>query len=186
MTWKEYLDYAESILKNPTPTAPYDDPEYMEYTKMNAARTHRWLKTAPLLPNTQAFIPTISQPQQWVLITEPWCGDAAHITPIVYLMSTLNDKISLDIQLRDTDSEIENYLTHGTKSIPVLIVRDEHGKDLFHWSSRPAAAQKVYIDLKAQQVPVEEIKMAIQKFYNDDKAVAIQEEIMTLLKQYSQ
>ncbi len=182
MTWNDYLDYTHAILSNPSPAEPYNNAEYLEYTKMNEARMKRWLRTEPILQETKDVIAAIATPQNWVLITEPWCGDAAHITPIIYLMSQLNPNIHLDIQLRDTDSEIDNYLTNGTKSIPVVIVRDAQGRDLFHWSSRPAAAQQIWSDLKAQGTPVEDIKLAIQKFYNEDKAVCIQQELISLLK----
>ena len=70
----------------------------------------------------------VTEPMRWGRLF--LCGDAAHIVPIIYLMSRLNNNITLRIQLRDSGSEIEKYLTNGTKSIPMLIVRDENNKDL--------------------------------------------------------
>ncbi len=184
MNWNEYIQYAADALSSETPFAPYDDPDYLEYAKMNEARMKRWLKTNPLTENTIAAVKSLQKAQRWIVITEPWCGDAAHITPILYMMSELNLKVHFEIQLRDTDSEIDNYLTNGTKSIPVIIVRDDEGKDVFIWGPRPAAAQELYLDLKAKDTPMEDIKIALQNFYNKDKAISIQEEFVDLLKKH--
>lgn len=181
MNWLEYYDLTHEIVNSKSPSSPYDEPDYHQYTVMNETRMKRWLKVNPITEETAAIIQSITQHQTWIVITEPWCGDAAHIVPIVHLMSKLNDKIKLEIQLRDTDSEIDQYLTNGTKSIPVLIVRDSNGSDLFRWGPRPKSAQEIYLDLKAQQMDTDAIKTAIQNFYNKDKSLSIQSEIAQLL-----
>jgi len=181
MNWNEYLDYTHYLLIADTPQPPYDNPEYHHYAKMNETRMKRWIKTNPITEETAALIKSIDKPQQWVVITEPWCGDAAHIVPIIYLMSALNDKISFRLQLRDSGSEIDSYLTNGSKSIPILIVRDENGKDLFHWGPRPKEGQDMYLELAARKADFEEVKTAIQNYYNADKSLSTQKEIIELL-----
>ncbi|HOZ85272.1 MAG TPA: thioredoxin family protein [Niabella sp.] len=182
MTSQEYFDLTHEIVNSKNPQTPYDEPDYHQYTVMNETRMKRWLKMNPITEETTNIIHSISQPQTWILITEPWCGDAAHIVPILHLMSQLNARITLEIQLRDSNSEIEKYLTNGTKSIPVLIVRDTHGEDIFHWGPRPKAAQDIYLELKAQQMDSDEIKASIQNFYNKDKSLNIQKEVSALIK----
>lgn len=140
MNWQEYLGYTHNILNSAEPQPPYNNPDYYQYTKMNDARMRRWIKTNPITEETKAIVETIGEAQQWIIITEPWCGDAAHIVPVIYLMSTLNNNITLQLQLRDSNSEIENYLTNGTRSIPMLIVRNEKGEDIFHWGPRKRRA----------------------------------------------
>ncbi|MBX2931422.1 MAG: thioredoxin family protein [Chitinophagaceae bacterium] len=182
MNWETYLEGFELILNAEKPTAPYDSAEYIDYTKLNYTRLKRWLKTAILSDETKAIIGAINKPQHWTVITEHWCGDAAHIVPILYLMSSLNDNIHFTIQLRDTDSEIDKYLTNGSKAIPILIVRDALHNDLFHWGPRPFNAQELFKTLKEKDASLEEIKEAIQVFYNNDKAEGIQKEVTALLK----
>ena len=182
MNWQQYLDYTQEILESKEPLPPYDNPDYHHYTKMNETRMKRWLKTNPITDETASVIKAINKPQQWVVITEPWCGDAAHIVPIIYLMSALNEKISLSLQLRDGDSEIDQYLTNGSKSIPILVVRDETGKDLFSWGPRPKEGQKMYLELAERKADFEEIKTAIQNYYNGDKSLSTQLEISQLLQ----
>ncbi len=182
MNWNEYVEYTHQLLTSDPPPPPYDNPDYHHYTKMNETRMKRWVKTNPVTAETAAVVKAISQPQKWVVITEPWCGDAAHIVPILYLMSSLSDKISFELQLRDSGSEIDRYLTNGSKSIPILIVRDEEGKDLFHWGPRPKEGQEMYLDLAAKKADFEVVKNAIQTYYNADKSLSTQKEIVALLK----
>ncbi|MFV0606006.1 MAG: thioredoxin family protein [Niabella sp.] len=183
MNWTAYLDYFNSIVDATDRTAPYDNDDYYQYTKLNKSRNNRWLKHSPLTKDTISYIVNeISQPQQWVVITEPWCGDAAHIVPVLYLMSELNPLISFTLQLRDIDSEIEQYLTNGSKSIPILIVRDEAGKDLFHWGPRSKEGTILFEQLKADQASFDDMKIALQEFYNADKGIGVQEEVVALLQ----
>lgn len=181
MSWEQYLSRFEEILSGGGQEAPYNDPHFMEYTRLNQQRMNRWLKTAVLHDDTKKALGQIDQEQQWVLITEPWCGDAAHIVPIIALMAQHNPKIRLDIQLRDSGSEIEQYLTNGGKAVPVLIIRNTEGKDMGVWGPRPKACQQMFLYMKQEGLSVEEQKVKLQQWYNADKALSIQQEIVALI-----
>jgi hypothetical protein len=183
MNYPVYHTLFDSILDGTHTDAPYDDPHYLEYIKLNKSRMHRWEKRGILAPETISTVQSISSPQNWVLITEPWCGDASHIVPFIAKMAELNPMITLQIQLRDSeDSEIDKYLTNGGKSIPKLIVRDEYGKDIFHWGPRPKVCQELYLSMKAGGLDFEAQKIALQNWYNRDEGKMIQEEVVSLLK----
>lgn len=183
MTWKEYVDYFKEIVDGTERQTPYDNEDYYEYTKLNKSRTNRWLKQNPLTEATVAFMKnSVKTKQKWVVITEPWCGDAAHIVPVLYLMSKLNDCINFSIQLRDKDSEIENYLTNGTRSIPLLVVRDMNGHDFFHWGPRSKQGIEMFRKLKESDASFEQQKIALQDFYNKDRGRGVQDEVVELLK----
>ena len=178
MNWHEYLQQFEEILSHNINTAPYVDPHFYEYTKLNQSRMNRWLKTAPLQTPLIEALQAIEGPQQWILITEPWCGDAAHLNPFIYKMSEVNELIHLHIQLRDSGSEIDHYLTNGGKAIPKLIIRNESGDDLLVWGPRPAAAQAYFYELRESKLTTEEQKTALQQWYNQDKGQSIQQEFI--------
>jgi hypothetical protein len=182
MDFTTYQDLFTEILHGKIVDKPYDDVHYLEYVKLNLSRQNRWLKTGELTSETKSTIQSIQQKQQWLLITEPWCGDASHIVPFIVKMADLNPLITLDLQLRDSpESEIDNYLTNGGKSIPMLIVRNEDNSDLFHWGPRPADCQQLYLGLKDSNAPFEEVKITLQQWYNQNKGVDIQNEIGLLL-----
>ena len=182
MNWKEYEQKFEEILTGNTKVGIYQEDDIQLYTKLNEARQSRWLEKVELLPELVALLQNLTAPQHWVVITEPWCGDASHITPIIHLLQSATYKVSIDFQLRDSASEIEKYLYKGAKAIPILIVRDENGKDLFHWGPRPAPAQDLYIKLKGSYEPYEDMKITLQKWYNNDKGVTLQKELLEKFK----
>lgn len=182
MTFQQYLEYFEQILNSPKPEAPYDQEDYFNYTKLNWSRMNRWLKKGEILPEASAKIKAITVSQQWILITEPWCGDAAHVVPFIKMMSDLNPAIQLDIELRDSEpNRIESYLTNGGKSIPKLIIRDLSGNDLAVWGPRPVACQVLFDELKAKNTDFETLKIELQNWYNEHHGVEIQKEISELV-----
>jgi hypothetical protein len=180
MNWNQYLQYTEEILNGEHHQEPYNDPHFLEYTKLNHSRMNRWLKHGTLNEELVSKIKNISTPQIWILITEPWCGDAAHNVPFIAMLSELNPLILLDIQLRDSDSEIDQYLTNGGKAIPKLIVRDELGNDIFVWGPRPKIAQELFLQLKEKGLELEQQKIELQQWYNHDKGQSLQLELLAL------
>ncbi|MEK6511173.1 thioredoxin family protein [Myroides odoratimimus] len=182
MNYTEYLKIFEQMLHSENPPTPYDKEEYLNYTKLNLSRSKRWSKTLRI---DQSFIEALTNKsikQHWIIITEPWCGDSAHILPFIISAIKDRDNITYDIQLRDTAPFlIESYLTNGGKSIPKVIVKDDNGKDLFTWGPRPLKAQKVMNDLKAQGVNSKDINEAMQNWYNADKGKTLYTELTELL-----
>jgi len=182
MNFNTYTTLFKDIIDGTNATAPYDDPHYVEYVKLNASRQNRWMKTGVLSTELISSIEQIKEEQNWLLITEPWCGDASHNVPFIEKMAELNPKIKLVIQLRDaTNSEIDNYLTNGGKSIPILVVRNTKNEDLFVWGPRPSVCQEIFLEMKNNNLPLDEQKIILQNWYNDDKGVSIQKELNKLI-----
>ena len=178
INWYEYLSSFEDILNRKLTKKPYDNEAYIEYVKLNKSRMNRWLRTGLLKGSTQQTIEKIREVQNWYIITEPWCGDAAHSVPFIYLLSELNQNIKLTLILRDSEPEwIERYLTNGSRSIPKLIVRNNYNEDLFTWGPRPKECQLLISELKKQQISDEDIKTRAQEWYNKNKGISLQEEI---------
>lgn len=183
MNYEKYLSIFDEVLSGQLTTAPYDDPYFIEYTRLNHARVHRWEKTLKLLPELVELIRKIQEPQQWIIISEPWCGDAAPALPFLIRLAGINALINYDIQLRDAEPYlIESYLTNGSKSIPKLIVRDQNGKDLFTWGPRPKAAQDFLDELKHIALSKDEIKAELQNWYNKNKGEELQKELLALFQ----
>ena len=178
MNYTQYKQLFEKILENGNPAHPYDDASYLDYTRLNRSRMNRWDKQLKLDENLAFLIEQITSPQHWIVISEPWCGDAAHIVPFLIKLAEQNSLISYEIQLRDSEPFlIQNYLTKGTKSIPKLIVRDEKGNDIFNWGPRPKGAQALMEKMKAENVDNGTIKIALQNWYNNDKGVSLYSEL---------
>lgn len=182
MDFYAYLDTFGHILNNAAPQAPYDNAAYLDYTKLNWSRMNRWLKKGVLSTTLIEVVKEISHSQQWVVITEPWCGDAAHSVPFIQLASQLNPLISVEYELRDSEPfRINEYLTGGSRSIPKLIIRDSQGADLGTWGPRPVECQQLFDRLKVENADFETQKTALQHWYNADKGQSVQSELETVL-----
>lgn len=183
MTYADYNHLFQQILDSNHPGAPYDSADYMHYTRLNQTRMRRWDKHLILNNQLVEAIQKLDQKQHWIIITEPWCGDAAHILPFLMQLAVYNRLISYEIQLRDgAPFLIESYLTNGTKSIPKLVVRDVSGADIFIWGPRPKPAQQLRDKLKAAGATYDVINNALQQWYNQDKGVSLCEELLTHYK----
>lgn len=180
MKWNEYMDMFNEILGSKLKDPPYDSDEYIEYVKLNWSRIKRWNKTGALLRETIDSFHSVRDTQNWILITEPWCADAANIAPMLNKIASLSPKIHFHIKLRDSSALIENYLTDGTRSIPILIVRNNAARDLYVWGPRPKGCKELVGEVKKSGGNSQEIKTAVQQWYNDDKGVSVQNELIAL------
>src|SRR5690606_1728055 len=161
MDFKAYLELFHQIVSSKQPLAPYDQPMYMDYTKLNWSRMNRWLKRGVLTDDMITAVRQIGRAQQWIVITEPWCGDAAHIVPFLHLIAQENPLIEVSYELRDSDPHrIHEYLTNGSKSIPKLIIRDENQVDIAVWGPRPEDCHALYEALSEQGADFETVKTA--------------------------
>ncbi len=182
MTAIEYLQYFEDIINEEITSVPYDNPDFLHYAKLNHSRQNRWFRTGELREELVEALTSIREKQEWILITEPWCGDAAHSVPFIIRIAEKNPFIELSIQLRDAgNSLIDSYLTNGSKSIPKLIVRDVEGNDLFTWGPRPNSCHQVYLERKEQGADFDTLKTELQKWYNENKGMDLQKEIQSLI-----
>lgn len=182
MNFEEYLDYFEKIILNPEQYPVYQDENYYNYAKLNWSRTNRWLSKFEPSEEVKSAIADIADPQTWIIITEPWCGDAAHSVPQLANLAKINHNIKLEIQLRDAEPFlIDQYLTNGGKSIPKLIIRNANNEDIAVWGPRPEKLQELFLEWKEEGVEFDTLKESIQKWYNVDKGVEIQKDIVKLL-----
>lgn len=184
MNFQEYSALFKSIVdKDIVHSAPpYNNPAYLDYTRLNWSRMNRWMKTGKLSEELLEAVRKIGKPQEWIVITEPWCGDAAHNVPFIEMAARENSLISVTYELRDSEPfRIEQYLTNGTKSIPKLVVRDEAGNDLGTWGPRPQDCQVLYSQLLKEKADFEQMKSSLQTWYNANKGVDVQKELTALL-----
>lgn len=181
MTIQEYKTLFEDIINKKHTKPPYDNPLYVKYVNLNKSRSNRWVKRGDISEELKNLVTSIDTVQNWLLITEPWCGDAANSVPIIEKIAALNPNINLTIQLRDSNSQIDDYLTNGGKAIPKLIVRDNFTNDLFSWGARPKGAQHLFIQQKELDLPQDEKYMNLLRWYINDNAASIQKELVELL-----
>jgi hypothetical protein len=185
LSYEDYRDHIDELLAQGKVTGPQQSESLAEYTKLNVARMKRIDKTIAVLPEVERVIKSIEKPQTWIVITEGWCGDAAQIVPVFNALAKLNDKINLQLVLRDDNLELmDQYLTNSTsRSIPKLIVTEADTlQELFNWGARPKALQNEVDKMKANNVSFDEIKEMLHGWYAKDKTFTTQKELAELFE----
>lgn len=156
-----------------------------EFTKLNLARMKRIYKTMKVESGLRVLLEKISTPQKWYVITEAWCGDSAQSLPAIARLAELNNNIDLNIIMRDYNTEImQKYLSNGSASIPKLFALDSQGNELFSWGPRPAEAQTILLNWKANPDGRTwvQFETELHSWYAKDKTHSLQNEFYEILK----
>jgi hypothetical protein len=185
MDYNSYMQLSEQLVAEGRTSGPNQSEPYVHYTKLNLQRMKRLNKTVEVPVLLSELMKQKTNNWKWIIITEPWCGDAAQCVPVIEKLALAAVGIETHYILRDEHLEImDAYLTNGGRSIPKLICLDEKGTEIFTWGPRPAVIQEVMNRLKAEGITeISVIVEAIQKAYNDDKQQGIYQEFEELLQQ---
>lgn len=183
MNYSAYMALTEQLVNEGRTSGPNQSEAYVYYTKLNLQRMNRLNKTITIPTELSELIAQKAQHWTWLIITEPWCGDAAQCVPSLEKLALCSPNIQTKYILRDENPEVmDAYLTNGGRSIPKLICLDEQLQEVFTWGPRPDVIQAVMNDLKANGVTeIAQIVEAIQKAYNDNKQAGIYEELAAVL-----
>ncbi|WP_233861084.1 thioredoxin family protein [Tenacibaculum piscium] len=184
ISYHEYRDLVKNLLEKGKSTGENQSEELLNYSVLNDKRMKRLDKTVKLTDEVLAKIKTVKAPQTWLVLSESWCGDAAQNLPVIHKMASENEQIQLKIVLRDENLALmDAFLTNGGRSIPKLIALDTNNEVLGTWGPRPEIATKMVADYKKEHGALDaEFKESLQVWYNKNKGVNLQENLMSLLK----
>lgn len=184
LSFSEYRNLISSLLTEGKSTGHVQNEDMRHYSELNMARMNRIEKTVELLPEVVLTLKQLPKKYIWLVLSEGWCGDAANIVPVLHKMAEVTEQIELRIALRDDhDDLMQHFLTNGGKAIPKLIVLDAETLEVVaDWGPRPQEAKQLILDYKTAHGIVDEpAKIALQKWYVQNKGVAIQKEVVNLL-----
>ena len=108
ISYQEYRELVKRLVDENSTSGNEKTEALINYTKLNDRRMKRWDKTIKVSEEVKQSISGFSQNITWLIITESWCGDAAHVMPALNKVAELNSNINIRIVLRD-----ENLETYG-------------------------------------------------------------------------
>ncbi|MCF0072436.1 thioredoxin family protein [Dyadobacter sp. CY261] len=183
-SYSDYMHLMEKVVLENRTTGPKQSEDLNHYTRLNLTRMQRLNKKTVIQDSLKEAVDQVDTPQTWYILTEAWCGDAAQNIPTIVAASLSNPLITVKFLLRDENPELmDAYLTNGGRSIPKLIAVDEGYNELFSWGPRPAGAQALLKEYKANPVkPYSEFSEDIQRWYIADKTESIQRELREVLE----
>lgn len=182
-SYTEYRTLVSKLISEGKSTGNEQSADLLHYSELNEVRMKRLEKTLKLDLEVEKALQNLKSKQTWLVISEGWCGDAAQILPIIKLMTEVSENIDFKIVLRDeNDALMSQFLTNGAKSIPKLLLLDEAFNLVNHWGPRPEGAKNLIIEYKANNGIVDEAaKIALQKWYLEDKGTSTMKEIVGMI-----
>lgn len=184
ISYNEYRDLVVNLVAVNSTTGNKKTEALANYTMLNDRRMKRWDKTVKLSEETKTAIESYNKKVTWLVITESWCGDAAHIMPIIHKVAELNDNIDFRIVLRDgNDALMNEFLTNGGRAVPKLIMIDKSSNEVVNtFGPRPTVAIDMVNNYKAKHGKLTpEFKEDLQRWYNKDKGQSTIQDLVKLL-----
>jgi len=171
-SYNDYRDMVKDLVNKESTTGNEKTEALVNYTKLNDRRMKRWDKTVKVDDALQMKVSNLNINQTWLVLTESWCGDAAHLMPVMNKLADLNDGINYKVVLRDENEALMNaFLTNGGQAIPKLIIIDnETGAIKNTFGPRPSKATQLVNDYKKEHGKLTpEFKEDLQGWYNKNK-----------------
>ncbi len=184
LSYLQYRKLVKDLLQGGKSTGLEQTEERFNFSKLNDKRMDRLDKTLNLTDEAKNFTASLSKKFTFLVIAEGWCGDAAQVLPIINLIAEASDNFDLKIVLRDENEDLmRQFLTNGSKAIPKIIIVDDAYNLINSWGPRPYIATKMVQDYKAKNGVVDAIiKKDLQLWYNKDKGISTQSDLVNLLK----
>jgi hypothetical protein len=185
ITYEEFKQQMAKHVINGTASGPYQSEALSNYTLLNNSRLKRWDKTLKVPEDVAQLFKNFKGSQTWLVLTESWCGDAAHVLPVIHKVTQLTNHIDFKIVHRDENILLMNaFLTNGSMAIPKLIVFDNYKQEVTNdWGPAPnfvVEQTKMYKKTHGKLSP--EFKKEMQNWYNNDKGQTIARELALLVK----
>ena len=116
-------------------------------------------------------------------IVEDWCGDASNTVPVLAKLGDMAECLELRLVERDENPEVmDQYLTNGARSIPIVIVLDENLEEIGHWGPRPSELQQWVMDNKDSTSKEERYKY-VRRWYAKDKGESTMREVLGIIEE---
>lgn len=182
-----YTDYRQSVkqLADIHSNSGIDKSDDLaEFTKLNDKRMKRWDKTIKISEENKQKIASFNKKLTWLIITESWCGDAAHVIPVINKIAELNTNINLRIVFRDENLDLmDQFLTNGGRAIAkLIIVNEDTNKVTNTYGPRPSEATNLVNEYKVKHGKLTpEFKEDLQHWYNKNKGQNIIDDMLIML-----
>ena len=117
-----------------------------------------------------------------LVIVEDWCGDAVNSVPYLAKLAASVDHLELRVLPRDQNLDLmDRHLTHGKRSIPLLIALDDRGRERGVWGARPAELQQWY-DAGGLELEKTERYRQARVWYARDRGRSVLHEVLSMLE----
>ena len=126
----------------------------------------------------------LEAPRRLLVLLEDWCGDAINTVPYLAALAEAVPGLELRVLRRDENLPLmDAHLSPtGGRAIPVVIVLDEHWRELGWWGSRPAELQAWVTSPEAQAMEKADRYRVVRTWYARDRGRTTVRELLDLIE----
>ena len=188
ISWGEYYATAKKYVESEDRPDLYQNEKMQRYTSENIKRMDHILQTIHIESKLYNALSAIHTDMVWLVLTEPWCGDASQVVPVLHTIASCTERVDFRILQSDLHPEILSaYLTDGSRSIPKLIcLKADTLDEIGTWGPRPAALHQI-VQAHKDDMSISfgaKVRM-VHEWYDTDKTASIQDEFIDLIKKWS-
>jgi hypothetical protein len=125
---------------------------------------------------------------QWhfLVLSEDWCGDSINTLPLIARLIDQAPMIDMRIIGRDANSDVmDDHLTNGGRSIPVIILLDSDFVERGWWGPRPAQLQRWVVET-GLTLSKEDRYREVRTWYARDHGRAVLSELLEMIESNAQ
>lgn len=116
-----------------------------------------------------------------MVLLEDWCGDAVNTVPVLARLAERVPSLELRVLRRDENLTLtDEHLTSGKRAIPIVIVLDEHLREVAYWGPRPRELQQWHLTEGRTQAGAERFR-TMRRWYALDRGHSAIDEILRIL-----
>ena len=143
---------------------------YQDFVSGSTAHRGLWegiYRIAPL-PDWAAGLDLSASPRRLLVLAEDWCGDASNTIPFLEKFVERVPGLELRVLRRDEHPEMmDQYLTDGARSIPIVVALDAEFREVGHWGPRPRELQE-WVMANRAAIPKPDLYPQVRRWYARD------------------
>jgi len=153
---------------------------YHAFVKASTEHCGLWegIYRIAVLPEWSRGLDLSAAPRKLLVIAEDWCGDASNTVPILAKLAEQVPGLELRVLRRDEHPHVmDQYLTNGSRSIPIVIALDEEYRERGHWGPRPGALQD-WVMANRATIAKPDLYPLVRKWYARDRGETTLREVL--------
>ncbi|HEY0969432.1 MAG TPA: thioredoxin family protein [Gemmatimonadales bacterium] len=156
-------------------------PDFLEQAQANADLWRNSYRLARVSADAAERLAAVAGRWHLLVIVEDWCGDAVNTVPTLARLTELAPNVDLRVIGRDANTDLmDDCLTSGTRSIPVVILLDEDYVERGWWGPRPRTLQE-WVLSEGMQLDKEERYRHVRTWYARDRGRTTIDEIIEMV-----
>jgi hypothetical protein len=155
---------------------------YHDFVASSTEHCGLWVGVHKLarVPEWAAAVQVAAPPRHLLVIAEDWCGDAANTIPVLAKLAEQAPGLELRVLRRDEHPAVmDQYLTNGSRSIPIVIALDAEFRELGYWGPRPLELQ-AWVMAKRGTAPNAELYPQVRRWYARDHGESTIREVLAV------